>query len=126
MNDRCPGKEYAQKTERLIDAVRAGCPEAEIVLMATSLPNPLVKTAPFYFWAYQDEYADALRKLCGPGIALADIQGVQKSLMQRKRYIDLTGNLLNHPNDYLARIQAQVLDSVLRRWYVRKPLCGAG
>ena len=94
--------------------------------MATSLPNPLVKTAPFYFWAYQDEYADALRKLCGPGIALADIQGVQKSLMQRKRYIDLTGNLLNHPNDYLARIQAQVLDSVLRRWYVRKPLCGAG
>lgn len=114
MNDRCPGKEYAQKTERLIDAVRAGCPEAEIVLMATSLPNPLVKTAPFYFWAYQDEYADALRKLCGPGIALADIQGVQKSLMQRKRYIDLTGNLLNHPNDYLARIQAQVLDSVLR------------
>ena len=114
MNDRCPGREYAQKTEMIIAAVQAACPEAEFVLMATSLPNPLVKTAPLYFWAYQDEYADAIRKLCGPGVVSADIQDVQKTMMKRKRYLDLTGNLLNHPNDYLARIQAQVLDAVLK------------
>lgn len=114
MNDRCPGREYSQKTERIINAIQAICPDTEFVLMATSLPNPLVGTAPFHFWAHQDEYADALHRLCGPGIVLADIQGVQRELMKRKRYIDLTGNLLNHPNDYLARIQAQVVDAVLR------------
>ena len=48
------------------------------------------------------------------GRLLADVQGVQREVMKRKRYIDLTGNLLNHPNDYLARIQAQVLDTVLK------------
>ncbi len=114
MNDRCPGEEYARKTGRLMEAIRSSCPETELVLMATTLPNPLVKTAPFHFWAYQDEYAEALRSLCGPGAALADIQSVQKTLMKKKRYIDMTGNLLNHPNDYLARIQAQVMAAVLK------------
>lgn len=58
---------------------------------------------------HQDEYADALRQLAGAGVALADVQSVQKRLMERKRYVDMTGNWLNHPNDYLARIHAQVL-----------------
>ena len=113
MNDRCPGAEYARKTERLIQAIRGACPSTELVLLATSLPNPLLKTAPFYFCAHQEEYADALRPLCGPGVAMADIQGVQRTLMTRKRYIDLAGNLLNHPNDYLARVQAQTVAAAL-------------
>lgn len=114
MNDRCPGKEYAEKTEKIIRAIRSVLPGTEFVLMATSLPNPLAATAPLHFWAFQDEYAHALQSLCGPGIVMADIQGVQKSLLKKKRYIDMTGNLLNHPNDYLARIQAQVSDTVLK------------
>ena len=43
------------------------------------------------------------------GVAIADIQAVQKEIGKRKRYIDITGNWLNHPNDYLARILAQVV-----------------
>ena len=35
---------------------------------------------------------------------LLHIQAVQKEIGKRKRYIDITGNWLNHPNDYLARI----------------------
>ncbi len=84
------------------------------MLIATTLPNPLTRTAPMYFCAHQEEYAQSLRTLCGTGVVLADVQGVQKELMKRKRYIDITGNLINHPNDYLARIQGQVLDTVLK------------
>ena len=40
---------------------------------------------------------------------LLHIQAVQKEIGKRKRYIDITGNWLNHPNDYLARILAQVV-----------------
>ena len=67
-----------------------------------------------YFSAHQEEYAQSLYPLAGAGVVVADVQGVQKELMKRKRYIDITGNLLNHPNDYLARIQGQVLDTVLK------------
>jgi hypothetical protein len=114
MNDRCVGEEYRKKTKRLMERIREKAPETEFVLIATSLPNPLSETEPHYFCAHQHEYAGSLRLLCGQGVVLADVQGVQREVMKRKRYIDLTGNLLNHPNDYLARIQAQVLDTVLK------------
>lgn len=114
MNDRCTGEEYRKKTKRLMERICEKAPETEFVLIATSLPNPLSETEPHYFCAHQHEYARSLRLLCGQGVVLADVQGVQREVMKRKRYIDLTGNLLNHPNDYLARIQAQVLDTVLK------------
>lgn len=113
MNDRCSGAEYGEKTKQMVNVLLSACPGTEIVLMATSLPNELTNTSPFYFCSHQDEQGDALLKLCKRGVVLADIQRVQKELMKRKRYIDVTGNLLNHPNDYLARIQAQVLCSTL-------------
>ena len=40
-------------------------------------------------------------------------QAVQKEIGKRKRYIDITGNWLYHPNDYLARILAQVVIKTL-------------
>ena len=113
MNDRCSGKEFAKKTEMVMQEIRKSSPETEFLLVATTLPNELAHTAPFYFDAYQGEYAEALSGLCGQGIALADVQSVQKELQKKKRYIDLTGNWLNHPNDYLARVQAQVIAAAL-------------
>ena len=50
-----------------------------------------------YFSAHQEEYAQSLYPLAGAGVVVADVQRVQKELMKRKRYIDITGNLLNHP-----------------------------
>lgn len=114
MNDRCTGSEYRERTKCLLNAIRRESPQTEFVLIATTLPNPLADTDPMHFCAHQGEYARSLRLLCGQGIVLADVQDVQRTMMERKRYLDLTGNLLNHPNDYLARVQAQVLDTVLK------------
>lgn len=114
MNDRCRGGEYRRKTEALMEAVRQLVPDVEFLLIATTLPNPLLHTRPFYFCGYQEEQGEALRQLRRMGIAVADVQVVQRELMKKKRYIDLTGNLLNHPNDYLARVQAQVVLETLK------------
>ena len=38
-----------------------------------------------------------------------DMTAVHESLLQRKRYADMTGNNINHANDYLARVYAQTL-----------------
>mgnify|MGYP000062533321 FL=1 len=114
MNDRCSGQEYLEKTRRLRGSIRSSCPDAEYVLMATTLPNELTATAPFWFQAHQGDQAEALWQLEEEGTAVADVQNVQRALMKRKRYFDITGNMLNHPNDYLARIQGQVLDTLLK------------
>ena len=43
--------------------------------------------------------------------------GSSKRNRKEKRYIDITGNWLNHPNDYLARILAQVVIKI--SWNVK-------
>ena len=113
MNDRCGMEEYREKTKRLMDTIKKDSPETEFLLIATTLPNELAKTEPYYFWAHQDEYSESVNALAGTGIAVADVQALQKEIGKRKRYIDMTGNWLNHPNDYLARIQAQVVAATL-------------
>lgn len=113
MNDRCSGEEYAEKTLKLMEAVLSENPEAEFVLMASSLANELAHTEPYWFCGLQKDHGRSLEPLCKDGVVLADIGRMQTDLMQNKRYIDMTGNWLNHPNDYLARVQAQVVDAVL-------------
>ena len=109
MNDRCPGAEYAEKTRQLRAVIKEACPDTEFVMIATTLPNKLVHTPPFYFDAFQGAYSHCLKELEETGTAIADVQSVQRQMEKRKRYIDITGNNLNHPNDYLARIHAQVM-----------------
>ena len=47
---------------------------------------------------------EVLHSMEGEGVGVADVQFVLTQLMKKKTYLDLTGNFLNHPNDYLARI----------------------
>lgn len=115
MNDRCPGGEYRIKTEKLKNKIQRELPDTEIILIATSIPNTLLNTEPLNFYAYQDEYAKALEPLCGQGCVIANIQDVQRVIMKRKRYIDITGNNINHPNDFFARIHGQVIDTLLKK-----------
>lgn len=114
MNDRCEGEEYKIKTDRLKRRIQEELPNIEFILIATSLPNTLLNTEPINFYAYQDQYAEALESLCGQGCILANIQDVQRVIMKRKRYIDLAGNNINHPNDFFARIHGQVIDTLLK------------
>ena len=43
------------------------------------------------------------------GTVIADFYSMQKYLLKRKRFIDLTGNNVNHPNDFMIRCHAQLL-----------------
>ena len=114
MNDSVEGPEYAKKTLKIIDKIRDRFPRCEFVLISTSLPNPEVHTPPYFFDRYQDQYSDALKSITSRGIVLADVQSVHKEILKHKRYIDITGNLLNHPNDFISAVYAQVLYETLR------------
>ncbi len=41
-----------------------------------------------------------MKTLSGDGIAMADVTEVWNRMLQRKLDLDLTGNGLNHPNDF--------------------------
>jgi hypothetical protein len=59
------------------------------------------------------QYRDALAEFVGPGVALADVTQVWDVLLKSKHDLDLTGNGLNHPNDYGHRLYAQTILSLL-------------
>ncbi|MDQ6480645.1 SGNH/GDSL hydrolase family protein [Dyadobacter sp. LHD-138] len=92
----------------MINGVRKDNPNAEFILVATMLPNP-----ESFFTGTQPEFKKALEELTGPGIVLVDMTEVHRELLKRKSYQDLTGNNINHPNDFLIRWYAQEIAGVL-------------
>jgi acyl-CoA thioesterase-1 len=82
---------------------------ADLVLVAPMLPNPELHIPSDQFPAYRD----ALAALCGPGVILADMTAVWTELLKRKTFWDVTGNGVNHPNDFGHRLYAQTLLGLL-------------
>jgi D-alanyl-lipoteichoic acid acyltransferase DltB (MBOAT superfamily) len=96
----------------LIERTQAALPEVEIVLVATMLPN----AETFKFWAGQYLFEDAYRRLLLPShpeLALVPMTSVHAALLEKKQYRDMTGNNVNHPNDFLARAYAHTILRVM-------------
>lgn len=112
MNDvgnRSP-KPYQENVKAIMDAVKADNPKAEFILVASMLGNAE--------WAHTPNeqfplYRDALTQLCGDGVILADMTALWTDLLKEKKFHDLTGNGVNHPNDFGHRLYAQVILSLL-------------
>jgi lysophospholipase L1-like esterase len=100
---------YQANIRHIMETVRGDAPDAEFILVASMLGNAE--------WGMPMEqfplYRDALAELCGPGVALADMTSMWESLLKRKTFYDLTGNGVNHPNDFGHCVYAQTLCALL-------------
>ena len=112
MNDAAgrAASEYKANIRAMIEKVSAARPETEFILVATMLGNKDWTTLqqPLF-----PQYRDALAELCRPGVALADMTSLWSELLKHKEDRDLTGNGVNHPNDFGHRLYAQVLSALL-------------
>lgn len=104
MNHRESAVLYETEMRQLVAAVRGAAPDADIILVASMTANPLYRPAPLFV-----EYRDALNRLESSNIAVADVTAVWLELLRRKPFLDLTGNNINHPNDFGHRVYAQVI-----------------
>jgi lysophospholipase L1-like esterase len=112
MNDACGDEmgKFTGNVRGMMEAIRSAASQAEFVLVAPMLPNAewdAPKMANF------PRIRRMLTGLCGKGVVLADVTSVWAGLLKRKAYLDLTGNGLNHPNDFGHRIYAQTILSLL-------------
>ncbi len=104
MNHFEPAREFGLKMIKLLESVKNANPGADIVLVAPMCGNPRMFPEA-RFTGYRDE----LRKLEGPGVAVADVATIWIELMKMKKFADLSGNNVNHPNDFSHRVYAQVI-----------------
>ena len=103
---------YKTHIEAIMKTVQEINPEVEFILVAPMLGNPEWWPTPSEVFSLM---RDDLKWLCGKGVVLADMTSMWQGLLKIKRYQDLTGNGVNHPNDFSHRIYAQVLLSLLRQ-----------
>jgi lysophospholipase L1-like esterase len=95
---------FRDQTASLVARVQEKRPDAEIILVATMLGNDQwIHTPREMFNRYRDE----LKSLVSPGVALVDMTTVWEEQLRAKEMFDLTGNGLNHPNDFGHRLYAQ-------------------
>lgn len=104
-------EDFRNNIQTIIDTVRLTNPAAEFILVGTTLPN-----SETFFLDQQRHYFEQLSELASEeeGVAAADMTGVHEELLWKKGFADMTGNNINHPNDYLSRWYAQFVLGMLK------------
>lgn len=108
MNDgNNPPEKFQETIEETVCRFKKISPNGEVVLIAPMLPNIetdwLGNQTVYYKNLYELE-----RKY--PFVSVANVTQVHKDLLNSgKKYRDMTGNNINHPNDFIARVYAQVI-----------------
>lgn len=97
---------------RMVDAIHAAKPSTKIVFVSGMTPNPewvgaeMDKRGPFH---------QAMRDVAAKTDSVfADVYSVWTYIVSKKGVLSLTGNGVNHPNDYGHRIYSDVLTTALR------------
>ena len=98
--------QFTATLREIVAQLHAARPECDVILVSPMSANPeWNRSSPDLYPAY----AAAMKSLAGPGCAIADVNAVWTALLARKGVLDLSGNGLNHPNDFGHRIYADVI-----------------
>ncbi len=100
---------FQQHVKGLMTSIRERSPGTEFILVSSMLGNVEWGMPMEQFYLYRH----ALQELCGEGVVLADLTAIWEELLKRKTFYDLTGNGVNHPNDFGHRVYAQTILSLL-------------
>ncbi len=106
-----PAEDFLDLTRQTVDCVRAAHLETEVCLVATMLPH--WRAAGFF--GHQKDYEAALQAYAEKetGMAVAPVTSVHNALLARKEFYTMTGNNINHSNDFMARIYAMTILATL-------------
>ncbi len=113
MNDAGNSPKTEKKAiKKIADQLYDIAPEAEVLLVATMIPNPEAINGWYgnqhrFEAVFEELAADYVKdgKACG----VACMTSMSQRILENKRFRDHTGNNINHPNDFLGRLYAQVV-----------------
>ena len=111
MNDGCVDG-FEENTEKMIEEALKINPDCEFLIVSTTLPHKLAAG----FWGEQYKQQEILQRICerhGDITELVPMTDMHSALLQKKRFFDMTGNNVNHPNDFLISVYAQTILKIL-------------
>ena len=110
MNDSLSAADYSAKHEAMVNAVHTALPNATVMLVPPMVPNlettSLASRGTLFPQYEQALYAlaDKFRAAGFARIGCANVNTMHAAVLARKRFRDMTGNNINHCNDFSARI----------------------
>ncbi|MFA7673327.1 MAG: SGNH/GDSL hydrolase family protein [Clostridia bacterium] len=102
-----------EMTGSIMDITKKGNRDCEFILVTTTLPNPEI----IHCMGHRELFIPKMQELAAevPGTCVCDMTTMHKAFLVRKPYCHMTGNDVNHPNDFLIRVHAQVMLAALVR-----------
>ena len=116
MNGPCdPPEEHRAQIEAILDIIRDANPACEFLMVSAMVPSDELA-------AYQGNTLGAMEQAlyeiaaARPGVTVAPVHRMFEAVRRAgKSYYEITGNCINHPNDFSVRVYAQTILSVLGR-----------
>lgn len=104
--------DYVDNIEFMVKAIKANCPNAEIIVAGTIVANP--NSAQY---KAQPSYLEPLKEMCDSyeGVALLDMTTYSLDLLKIKSSFDLYANNINHPCDFMVRQYVANLMTVIEK-----------
>lgn len=117
------GNDAAQEPKQTCAHMQAVCdrlleqvPDVSLLLVSTMVPNPNAVNG-WYGNQYRQEphllRAASAYRASGVPCAVSRMTSMSLSILERIEFSDYSGNNINHPNDFFARIYAQTLFETL-------------
>lgn len=103
---------HVEQIKTIVDGIKEANPNVEICLISTMLPNPEVAGVSYEQYSFEQSYERLVAQYHAQGyekICLAPVTSMHQAILEKKRYYDMTGNNVNHPNDFMARVYAQTV-----------------
>jgi lysophospholipase L1-like esterase len=107
MNDPVSSEQFQQTNQEILTRLQKEIPQADIIFVSGMNNNS--------DWRDPTKipgFREALKSIIRPNVILADITTPWEKLLTRKNFSDLSGNNVNHPNDFGHRLYAEVLFSI--------------
>ena len=104
--------EFGSWIKKIMELKKSRHPDTEFILVAGMTRNPL------WHGSHDEQsrlFAETIKRFSSPECAVADVHAVWKMLLDKKDFYDLTGNGVNHPNDYGHRVYSTVLSGLFDR-----------
>jgi lysophospholipase L1-like esterase len=108
-----PIEEFITRLSQILTSVKKTNPNTEFLIVTFMTGHKSWKpTVPGKDTIYAKEMCNFASNQ-GLDVAVADVQSIWKTFLTKKSFYDLTGNGVNHPNDYGHRIYASTLLEIL-------------
>ncbi len=108
MNDGCEKEEFISLMQTILNKMREKNKDMEFIFISAMTSNPEVES---WLW-HKNEFEKALYDFAdkNKGIVISPMNSMSLSLYEQgKKFIDINSNNINHPNDFLHKIYADVL-----------------